>query len=50
MVSLLTTEKGTDQPIKYILLRQYINNHKPAATVNVSHNGETIYNWAIYCV
>ena len=41
MVLLLTTEQGTNQPIKYILLRQYINNHKPAVTAHISHNGET---------
>ena len=36
MVSLLTTEQGTNQPIySHFILRQYINNHKPAATLTL---------------
>ena len=36
MVSLLTTEQGTNQPIQlHFILRKYINNHKPVASVNV---------------
>ena len=35
MVLLLTTEQGTNKPMKYILLRQYVNNQNPIETVNL---------------